>query len=81
VTRLWKMLFNNVLLCEFMKVAKLVVVQIMSFMEDDNTFSTLTFMKARLRKVVYVNIWMFTQPFIIDLQLIFFLTICHHSLD
>ncbi len=70
MSRLWKKFFSNVLLCvqlcELMKVAKLVVVQIMGSMEDESTFSTLTFMKARLRKVVYVNIWMFTQPFIID---------------
>jgi DNA phosphorothioation-dependent restriction protein DptG len=61
VSRLWKKLFNNVLLCdrlyEFMKVAKLVMVQIIWFMENDSTFLTLTFMKTRLRKVVYVNIW------------------------
>jgi hypothetical protein len=29
----------------------------MGSMEDDNTFSTLTFMMTRLQKVVYVNIW------------------------
>jgi hypothetical protein len=40
-----------------MKVEKLVVVKIMGSMEDDNTFSTLTFMMTRLQKVVYVNIW------------------------
>jgi hypothetical protein len=43
---------SNVLLCvrlsKFMKVGKLVVVQIMIFVEDENTFSTLTFMKIRL---------------------------------
>jgi hypothetical protein len=46
--RLWKKLSSNVLLCarlfEFMKVAKLVVVQIMDSMKDERTFSTLTFM-------------------------------------
>jgi len=31
-----------------MKVVKLVVVQIMGFVEDEKTFSTLTFMKTRL---------------------------------
>jgi hypothetical protein len=34
---------------EFMKVAKFVVVQIMGFMENERTFLTLTFIKARLR--------------------------------
>jgi hypothetical protein len=61
IYRLWKKLSSNVFLCarlyEFMKEEKLVVVHVMGFMEDDSTFSTLTFMKTRLRKVVYVNIW------------------------
>jgi len=61
VFRLWKKFFSNVLLCaqlyEFMKLEKLVMVKIMGSMEDDNTFSTLTFMMTRLWKVVYVNIW------------------------
>jgi hypothetical protein len=61
VFRLWKKLSSNVLLCvrlsKLMKVAKLVVVQIMDSMEDESIFSTLTFMKTRLHKVVYVNIW------------------------
>jgi hypothetical protein len=45
-------LFPNALLCaqlfEFMNMAKLVVVQIMGFVEDERTFSTLTFMKTKL---------------------------------
>jgi hypothetical protein len=61
VFRLWKKLYNNVLLCvrlsKLVKMEKLVVVQIMDSMEDESTFSTPTFMKTRLRKVVYVNIW------------------------
>jgi hypothetical protein len=44
VFRLWKKFFPNALLCaqlfEFMKVAKLVVVQIMGSMEDEIIFST-----------------------------------------
>jgi hypothetical protein len=52
LSRLWKKLFSNALLCacfnEFMKVAKLMMVQIMGSMEDEKTFSTLTFMKTRL---------------------------------
>ncbi len=35
-------------LFEFMKVAKLTVVQIMGFVEDEKTFLTLTFMKMSL---------------------------------
>jgi len=45
VFRLWKKFSPNALLCvqlsEFMKVAKLVVVQIMGSMEDEIIFSTL----------------------------------------
>jgi hypothetical protein len=41
----WKMLSSNVLLCaqlsNFTKVAKLAMVQIMGFIKDERTFSTL----------------------------------------
>jgi hypothetical protein len=67
--RLWKKLFNNVfIMCPTFwthKLAKLVMVQIMGFVEDEKTFLTLTFTKIRLQnhlwkqdyKIVYVNIW------------------------
>jgi hypothetical protein len=52
LSRFWKKLFSNALLCaylnEFMQVAILTMVQIMGSMEDERTFSTLTFMKTRL---------------------------------
>ncbi len=52
MSRLWNKLSPNALLCaqlfEFMNVAKLVVVQIMGSVEDERTFSTLTFMKTRV---------------------------------
>jgi hypothetical protein len=52
VSRLWKKCTSNALLCaclsDFIKVAKLIVVQIMGFVEDERTFSALTFMKTRL---------------------------------
>ncbi len=42
LSRLWKKLSSNALLCarlnEFMKVAKLTVVQIMGFVEDERIF-------------------------------------------
>jgi hypothetical protein len=48
----WKKFSSNALLCvqlsEFMKVAKLVVIQMKGYVEDERTFSTLTFMKAKL---------------------------------
>jgi hypothetical protein len=73
VSRLWKKLFSHVLLCaqlfEFMKMAKLAINQIMGFMEDERTFSTLTFMKTRLHNHMYEHldlvVQMFTQPFYI----------------
>jgi hypothetical protein len=50
--RLWKKFSYNALLCahfsEFIKVRKLVVIQIMGFVKDERTFSTLTFMKTKL---------------------------------
>lgn len=52
LSRFWKKLSSNALLCahfnEFMKVAKLAVVQITGSVEDERIFSTLTFMKTRL---------------------------------
>jgi hypothetical protein len=50
---LWKKVSSNALLCaqlsEFMKVAKLATIQIVEYMEDERTFSTLIFMKTRLQ--------------------------------
>ncbi len=71
VSRLWKKHFPNALLCaqlsKFMKVAKLVVVQVMGSVEDERTFSTLTFMKTRLRNRLCEHldlvVCMFVQPF------------------
>jgi hypothetical protein len=52
-----------------MKVVELVVVQIMGPMENENFFSTLTFMKTRLwnRLCEYLDIvvWMITKSFYI----------------
>jgi len=50
-----------------MKMAKLVVIQIMGFMENERTFSTLTLMKTslwnRLCEHLDMVVWMFAQPF------------------
>jgi hypothetical protein len=52
LSRLWKKLSSNALLCacfnEFMKVAKLAMVQITRSVEDERIFSTFSFMKTRL---------------------------------
>jgi hypothetical protein len=52
-----------------MKVGKLVVVQIKIFVEDEKTFSTLTFMKIRLWNCLCEHldlvVHMFAQPFYI----------------
>jgi len=55
-----------------MKVIELVVVQIMGFVEDEKTFSTLTFMKTklwnRLCEYLYLVVRMIAQPFhIVDI--------------
>jgi hypothetical protein len=71
ISRLWKKLTSNALLCarlsEFIKVVELVVVQIMGFVEDERTFSTLTFMKTRMwnRLCEHLDlvVRMFAQPF------------------
>jgi len=69
MSKLWKKISNNVLSCaqlfEFMKLAGLDVVQIMGFVENERTFSTLTFMKIRLQnhllkqdyEIVCLKIW------------------------
>jgi len=52
LSKLWGKNSSNTLLCphlcKFMKVATLVVIYIMGFVEEENTFLTLTFMKTRL---------------------------------
>ncbi len=71
VSKFWKKLCSNVLLCarlfELMKVVELIVVQIMGFVKDERTFSTLTFMKTRLwhRLCEHLDLLvrMFAQPF------------------
>jgi hypothetical protein len=71
LSKLWKNNSSNVLLCaqlsKFMKVGKLVVGQIMIFVENENTFSTLTFMKIRLWNCLCEHldlvVHMFAQPF------------------
>jgi hypothetical protein len=71
VSTLWENFSSNALLCvqlsKFMKVAKLAVVQIMGFVEDDKIFSTLTFMKTRLWNQLCENldlvVHMFAQLF------------------
>jgi hypothetical protein len=79
-----KKLYSNVLLCaqlfEFMKVAKLVVVQIMDFMKDERTFSTLTFMKTRLWNHLCEHLDLVVQMFA---QLFYIVDTfrCHHNLD
>jgi len=69
--KLWKIYFSNVLLhvrlFEFLKVAKLFVIQIMGFVEDERIFSTLMFIKTRLHiqlcEHLDLVVYMFAQPF------------------
>ncbi len=52
MTKLWHQLATNNLLVhrlsKFMQLAKLVIVQVINSVEDERTFSTLTFMKSKL---------------------------------
>ncbi len=73
MSKLWKNFFSNVLLhvqlFEFLKATKLVVVQIMGFVEDEIILSTLTFIKTRLHiqlcEHLDLVVCMFAQPFYI----------------
>jgi len=64
---------------DFMKVVELVVAQIMGFVKDERTFSTLIFMKQDF-KTSYLSIWFswkcLHKPFYIVAQ-----WHCHHNLD
>ncbi len=71
MSKFQKKFSNNVLLCiqlvEFMKMAKLAMIQIMGFVKNERTFSTLIFMKTRLwnRLCEHLGmvVMMFAQPF------------------
>jgi hypothetical protein len=73
MSKLWKNYFSNASLCvqlsKFMKVVELVEVQIMGFVKDEKTFSTLTSMETRLCNQLYEHldlvVCMFAQPFYI----------------
>jgi hypothetical protein len=67
----WKKSLNNGLLStylnDFMKVVELVVTQIMGFVKDKRTFSTLIFMKKRFQNKLSKNLVfmeMFAQTFL-----------------
>jgi hypothetical protein len=71
VTKLWRQLATNSLLVvclyEFMKLAELAIIQIIRTIEDEKTFSILTFMKFKLWNqfvgCLNIVICMFTQDF------------------
>jgi hypothetical protein len=71
LTKLWCQLATSNLLVvrfyEFVKLAKLVIVQVIGSVEDEKTFSTLSFMKSmlwnRLVGHLYIAIRMFIQDF------------------
>jgi hypothetical protein len=53
LSRLWQKLGSNALLAskllEFVKIAKVATVTILDFVEDEQTFSTLNYMKSKVR--------------------------------
>jgi hypothetical protein len=69
--KLWHQLDSNNLLVhclyEIMWLAKQAIVQVIGSVEDERTFSTLTFMKSKIRKLLVehldIAICMFTQDF------------------
>jgi ABC-type antimicrobial peptide transport system permease subunit len=71
LTKLWRQLATNnlsmVRLYEFMKLAKLVIFQVIGSLEDEKTFSTLNFMKSTLWNQLVghlkIAIRMFIQDF------------------
>jgi len=73
MSRLWKKLSSNALLCvqlsKFMKVVELVMVYIRGYIEDERTFSIMMFMKTKLQNQLceHLNlvVHMFARPFYI----------------
>jgi hypothetical protein len=71
VTKLWITISNNVLLTQrlskYLKLVEIVVVSMLGFVEDEQTFSTLAFMKDKLRNRLGLHLdttlYMFAQKF------------------
>lgn len=53
LSSLWQKLDSNALLAsklsEFVKVAEVIIVTVLGFVEDERTFSTLNYMKSKVR--------------------------------
>jgi hypothetical protein len=71
MTKLWCQLVTNNLLVQhfskFMQLVELAVIQVINNVDDERTFSTLTFMKSKLRNQLVghldIVIYMFAQDF------------------
>jgi len=71
MTKLWRQLATNNLLVQhfskFMQLVKLAVIQVINNVDDERTFSALTFMKSKLRNQLVghldIVIYMFVQDF------------------
>lgn len=79
----WKKSLNNGLLSTylnaFMKVVELVVAQIMGFVKNERTFSTLIFMKTNFQNMLFKHLIFMEclhKPFYTVAQ-----WHCHHNLD
>jgi hypothetical protein len=73
VTKLWVTINNNVLLDqwlnEYLKLAEIVVVSMLKFVENEWTFSMLAFMKDKLCKLglhLDTTVHMFAQEFYVQ---------------
>ncbi len=71
LTKLWKTFSSSQIfvkkILEYIKLAELVIVQVIGSVEDERCFSTLTFMKTKLQNILTTHvelvIWIFSQKF------------------
>jgi hypothetical protein len=60
ITRLWRSLDANsylrISLSEFLKVAEIAIAMVLGSVQDEHTFSTISFMKNRLRNQLTTNL-------------------------
>jgi predicted P-loop ATPase/GTPase len=60
VTRLWRSIDANsylrISLSEFLKVAEIAIAMVLGSVQDEHTFSTISFMKNRLRNQLTTNL-------------------------
>ena len=67
LTKLWVKVGQNALmlnrLSEFIKVAKLAIIAVLGSIEDERTFSTLGFMKSKIRNHLGIHLQTYVKVF------------------